>query len=364
MKFDPVQAGGGAAPVSVVRRPRSRGLAGMALLALAAVLLSACGSAPKRGEGRTAAEPPAASAPKSASRGGGYYKDDGPDEVPPANLDAIPDAEPRLEPLHRFANRPYNVFGQGYVPATELRPFRERGRASWYGRRFHGNPTSSGEPYDMYAMTAAHPTLPIPSYARVTHLTNGRTVVVRINDRGPFHKGRVIDLSYTAAHKLGYINAGSAEVEIEQILPDELPLLAAAKPVPPLPGRQPWPAGAGAAPAPPVAMPEARALPPLTAAAPPAVAAGAGGDGLVPHIASASAGIFLQLGAFTSRANAEGFKASVAQEVGEHAERLELFADGERFRLHAGPYDSVDAARAAAERMGVALKLRPFVVVR
>ena len=348
-------------------RTRIRALASAAVVVAAAMLLSACGSAPKRSDD-TAVSKPSAPAAQTARRGGGYYKDDGPDDVPPENLDAIPDAQPRLEPLHRFANRPYNVFGQGYVPATELRPFRERGRASWYGRRFHGKPTSSGEPYDMYEMTAAHPTLPIPSYVRVTHAGNGRSVVVRVNDRGPFHKGRIIDLSYTAAHKLGYINTGSAEVEIEQILPDEVPMMAAAKPVPPLPGRTPLVIETPAPAAEPVAAVVPRELPPLTPPAPaPATVATAAipsADGLVPHIASASAGIFLQLGAFASRSNAEGFKASVADEVGEHAERLELFADGERFRLHAGPYDTVDAARAAAERMGSTLKLKPFVIVR
>jgi len=372
MKSDPALV----VPIRAERAPRGCSLAAFAIVAAAAMLLSACGSAPKRSDD-TAASKPSAPAAQSA-RGGGYYKDDGPDDVPPENLDAIPDAEPRLEPLHRFANRPYNVFGQGYVPATARRPFRERGRASWYGRRFHGKPTSSGEPYDMYAMTAAHPTLPIPSYVRVTHAGNGRSVVVRVNDRGPFHKGRIIDLSYTAAHKLGYINAGSAEVEIEQILPDEVPMMAAAKPVPPLPGRTPVAVAESPAPAsPPPAAVESRALPPLAppqaASSMPAAAAvvaavaatsGADGDGLVPHIASASAGIFLQLGAFASRANAEGFRATVEREVAEHAERLELFADGERFRLHAGPYDTVDEARAAAERMGSTLRLKPFVVVR
>ena len=348
------------------------------LSALAAVLVSACGSTPQR-SADTAATPPTVVS-KPGPRGGGYYKDDGPDAVTPDNLEAIPDAEPRLEPLHRFANRPYNVFGQGYVPATELRPFRDRGRASWYGRRFHGKPTSSGEPYDMYGMTAAHPTLPIPSYVRVTHSGNGRSVVLRVNDRGPFHKGRIIDLSYTAAYKLGYINSGSAEVEVEQIVPDELPLLAAAKPVPPLPGRR-LPASVEqpqGAPAPEAAtdapwVPEttvARVLPPLVRPAPSVpveadqASAASAAEGLVPHIASASAGIFLQLGAFASLANAEGFKAAVEQDVVEHAERIELFADGERFRLHAGPYDTVDAARAAAVRLGTTLKLKPFVVKR
>ena len=157
----------------------------------------------------------------TAPRKGGYYKDDGPPAGAPANLDAIADAQPRLEPLHRYANRPYTVFGKDYRPLTSLQPFRQRGRASWYGKRFHGNKTSSGEVYDMYRMTAAHPTLPIPSYARVTNLANGRSVVVRINDRGPFHAGRIIDLSYAAAYRLGYIAAGSAQVEVEAIIQDE-----------------------------------------------------------------------------------------------------------------------------------------------
>jgi rare lipoprotein A len=164
-----------------------------------ALALGACGSAPKKG---------------------GYYKDDGPHERPPAGLDAVADATPRAEPLHRYANRPYSVFGKDYLPLSAVQPFRQRGMASWYGKRFHGQNTSSGEPYDMYSMTAAHPTLPIPSYARVTNLANGRSVVVRINDRGPFHAGRVIDLSYVAAYKLGYIAAGSAQVEVEAIVPD------------------------------------------------------------------------------------------------------------------------------------------------
>ena len=159
------------------------------------VALGGCGSSPK----------------------GGYYKDDGPGERPPPG--DIADAVPRLEPLHRFANRPYEVFGKSYVPQTALVAFRQRGAASWYGKRFHGSRTSSGEAYDMYKMTAAHPTLAIPSYARVTNLANGKSVVVRVNDRGPFHAGRIIDLSYAAAARLGYLQAGSAQVEVESIVP-------------------------------------------------------------------------------------------------------------------------------------------------
>ena len=350
-------------------------------LVCAAVLLSACGSTPRRDADEATAPAPGTSTPAVTRRsGGGYYKDDGPDDEVPGNLDAIPDAEPRDEPLHRFANRPYHVMGQSFVPATEVRPFRQRGHGSWYGRRFHGNPTSSGEPYDMYAMTAAHPTLPIPSYARVTNLGNGRSVVVRVNDRGPFLRGRVIDLSYAAAHKLGYVNAGSAQVEVEQILPSEAPLTVATREVPPLRARANE--GVVAADTP---RPEARPLPPLAraaaeapaaapvadAAAPAAPAAECGpvpacgaAEGLAPPIASASAGIFLQLGAFSSFANAEGFRDTVQGRAGSLAERFELLADGERFRLHAGPYQSMDAARDAAARMGTLLKLKPMVIVR
>jgi rare lipoprotein A len=168
---------------------------------LALVLLAGCGSAPKKG---------------------GYYKDDGPGANPPANLASIPDARPRLEPLHRFANRPYEAFGKKYVPLSSVQPFHQRGIASWYGKRFHGQKTASGEIYDMYAMSAAHPILPIPSYARITNLRTGAQVVVRINDRGPFHSGRVVDLSYAAAYRLGLLGTGSGEVEIESIIPGRL----------------------------------------------------------------------------------------------------------------------------------------------
>ena len=150
---------------------------------------------------------------------GGYYKGDGPGGPPPVDLDKIADATPRAEPLNRGANEPYTALGRKYVPYTSLRAYRARGVATWYGRKFHGKKTSSGERYDMYAMSAAHTILPIPSYARVTNLANGKSVVVRINDRGPFHAERIIDLSYAAAYKLGYVNAGSAKVEVEAILP-------------------------------------------------------------------------------------------------------------------------------------------------
>jgi rare lipoprotein A len=172
---------------SVGSRPALLGLA-----ALLVLLLGACSSSPKRG----------------------FYQDDGPPERPPADLAGTPDAVPRVEPFHPFANRPYSVLGRRYTPITEDRPFRQRGTASWYGRQFHGNRTSIGERYDMYAMTAAHPTLPLPSYVRVTHLKTGRSAVVRVNDRGPFKSDRVIDLSYAAAVKIGIAAAGIGDVEV------------------------------------------------------------------------------------------------------------------------------------------------------
>ena len=161
------------------------------------------------------------SAPSSApASDGGFYLDDGPPAVSSADLAAIPDAAPRAEPILAARNRPYSALGQNFSPMTELRPYRRRGLASWYGRRYHGRKTSLGETYDMFKMTAAHPTLPLPSYARVTRVdAPDKTVVVRVNDRGPFLRGRIIDLSYAAAAKLGIVKNGVGAVEVELLLP-------------------------------------------------------------------------------------------------------------------------------------------------
>jgi rare lipoprotein A len=169
-----------------------------------AALLVACGSQPPRHE-----EPATIAVPERSTP-----------PPPPANLDAIPDPVPRAEPRSTRGNPvSYEVFGKRYHVMATAEGYKERGVASWYGPDFHSRPTSSGEPYDMYAMTAAHKTLPIPAYARVTNLSNGRSVVVRINDRGPFVANRIIDLSYTAAHKLDMWRAGTAFVEVEVITP-------------------------------------------------------------------------------------------------------------------------------------------------
>lgn len=152
----------------------------------------------------------------------GGLDSDGPGDRPLAELLQVPDAEPRVEPIRAGgANKPYQIGGVRYMPQTADVVLRERGLASWYGRKFHGRPTSIGEPYDMYAMTAAHPTMPLPSYARVRNPANGREIVVRVNDRGPFFAGRVIDLSYAAAARLDLLRA-IAPVEVERLTHDEI----------------------------------------------------------------------------------------------------------------------------------------------
>ena len=157
--------------------------------------------------------------------------------VAPPDISEIPDAVPRLEPLSRYGNPPsYVVNGKRYHTLSSNRGYRERGIASWYGTKFHGRRTSTQEVYDMYAMSAAHKSLPLPTYVRVTNLENGRSVVVRVNDRGPFHENRLIDLSYAAAAKLGLLAQGTGLVEVEAVdaqftsheVPEPRPVLAAA----------------------------------------------------------------------------------------------------------------------------------------
>ncbi len=147
---------------------------------------------------------------------------DGAPEQAAVNIAAIPDAVPRHEPRTRAGNpKSYEVLGQRYVTLKSSKGFRQKGVASWYGTKFHGRKTANGETYNMYAMTAAHKTLPIPSYVRVTNLNNQRSVIVRINDRGPFHGNRIIDLSYAAATKLGITRTGTGYVEIEALEPGQ-----------------------------------------------------------------------------------------------------------------------------------------------
>ena len=240
-------------------------------------MLSACGTAPKR---------------QTPATKGGYYLDDGPGANPPANIDAIADATPRVEPLHRGALRPYTVMGRNYVPMTAVGPYHARGVASWYGRRYHGKLTATGEAYDMYGMSAAHPTLPLPSYVRVTRAASGKSVIVRVNDRGPFIDSRLIDLSYTAAYKLGILAGGSAQVEVEAIIPGAPAFIAA-----------PAPAPAAEAPAPAAAE---RQIP----------------------VATDSSGVHLQLAAFASKENAEAYAARLRSDVAWLEGQVQVYARG------------------------------------
>jgi len=325
-------------------------LCGEAFLVLGLpIVLTACGTqAPRPVEGR--GEAPAAVSPAPSLRSevkrppvikysGGFYKDDGPGDKQPDDIEAIPDAVPKFEPLHRFANNPYSVLGKDYVPLRDLKPYKARGIGSWYGRKFHGQRTSSGEPYDMYGMTAAHPTLPIPSYVRVSNPANGKAVVVRVNDRGPFHSGRLIDLSWTAAYKLGYIGEGSTVVDVESLLPGQV--LAAA----PAPAR-PASSSSTTEPEDPIAV--------LAAAEP---------EPPLPQVQDAR-GHFLQLGAFGNRDNAEALRARLARELGSLAEKLVVQSAGKLFRVQLGPWPDAAAAQLVGGRLRESFGMSPVVVQR
>ncbi len=277
-----------------------------ALMIVIAISVASCATAPKPN--------PTRSSPK-------YYSDDGPPDSVPDNLASIPNAVPRDEPFHRYANRPYTVFGRTYVPAVNKDPVKQRGMASWYGRKFHGQKTASGEPYDMFAMTAAHPTLPIPSYARVTNLKNGQWVVVRINDRGPFHSNRIIDLSYAAAAKIGIAGPGSGMVEVERVFESPEPQHEPASP---------------------------------QAVAPPAQAAVE-----TPVVVQEDARLWLQLGAFSSRESAESFRDKAARELSWNYEPVQLSAREGVYRVRLGPYRNRDEALAISEKVRQTLGFAP-----
>ncbi len=319
------------------------------------LLVAACGTqaprpADERGEAPAAAVPPAptltppAKKPVPTAKFGGGYKDDGPGDNPP-DVDAIPDALPKPEPLHRFANNPYSALGRDYVPRREHKAYAGRGIGSWYGRRYHGQKTSSGEIYDMYGMTAAHPILPIPSYARVTNPANGRSVVVRINDRGPFHAGREIDLSWTAAAKLGYVGQGSAMVEVESVLPGQVPAATTPR------GAQPAPVPAAA---PPRREDEDDPIARMAAAEP---------EPPLPRLRD-ERGHFLQLGAFGNRDNAEALRARLGRELGDLAGKLVVQSAGKLFRVQLGPWPDAAAAQLAGGRLRESLGMNPVVVQR
>ena len=291
-----------------------------------------------------------ASTPPTGKPGG--ERDGAGAQIPP-NLSQQPDAEPRIEPVRSGGpNKPYEALGKRYTPMTGDAPFRERGLASWYGRKFHRRLTASGESYDMYAMTAAHRTLPIPSYARVRNPSNGKEVIVRVNDRGPFHDGRIVDLSYAAALKLDLLR-GVAPVELERITFDDIRTGA---------WRRDGSALAQRAPAPPSPTVE------VTAPVVPVAARGAENEASAPDaqrsppIAQAAPGFWVQLGAFRQRDGALAFRDRALREL--DGVTLAVFEDSSVHRLQAGPYRTRDEAGGAAERIRTALQLVPVIVER
>ncbi len=242
------------------------------------------------------------------SNRGGYYQDDGPHSRPQVDISAIPDAIPRNDPRSTSGNKPYTVFGKMYYPLKNTSSYHERGIASWYGKKFHGKKTSSGEAYDMYSMTAAHKTLPLPSYVRVRNLNNGRSVTLRVNDRGPFLDNRLIDLSYAAASRLGIVGSGTGVVEVVGISTDE-------------------PASSV-----------------MTAQAP-AAAPSPADNAVQPRL-------YLQVGAFASRDNAESLRVQL-----ERAEfktvQVQVASQDQAtlYRVRIGPLASVDASDNLAQRI-------------
>lgn len=305
--------------------------------------------------------------------GGGYYKDDGPDRTIPANIQAIPNAVPRIE-THAPANRrPYVVFGKRYVPLSDEQTFRQTGVASWYGRKFHGNKTANGETYDMYAMTAAHPTLPLPSYARVTRAKSGKSVIVRINDRGPFHSSRIIDLSYVAAAKLDLIQPGSGQVIVEAITNDDIRSNAYQHPDQPTPQAMPIPDARPPAAAPTLTV-RASSSSIQTQSNPRRSSAAQDHDESAPkpdaldalYLSTGKPGlqqrstadtnsatlIFLQYGAFSAHENASGLMTDLNRKIGavEHR-RAEIKSADSIHRVRIGPYSTRTEAVNAALRI-------------
>lgn len=232
------------------------------------------------------------------------------DTAPAQHIDVsrVKDAIPREEPYSRYGNPPsYVVFGKRYHTLNSSRNYRERGIASWYGTKFHGHRTSSGESYDMYKMSAAHKSLPLPTYARVTNLGNGKSVVVKINDRGPFHDNRLIDLSYAAASRLGILGKGTGLVEIEAIDPGDY-RQSPAKPV-------------------------------IAASQPKVANSSPAGD------KQRDPALYLQLGAFLSRSNAEKLQARLSNSIPGKLQITEAVSNQQPiFRLRAGPLASVETA--------------------
>jgi rare lipoprotein A len=263
-------------------------------------------------------------------KGGGYYLDDGPGDHPPENIDAIPDATPKVEPLNARANQPYMALDNKYTPMTSFYPYKERGVASWYGKRYHGKKTSIGEYYDMYSMTGAHTILPIPCYVRVTNTENGKNVIVRINDRGPFKKDRLIDLSFAAAYKLRLSDKGSGPVEVELI---DARQFNALKKTPDVITEK---------------IKEKEVTPPQTKT----------------EMASTAESLYIQAGAFKSEKNADLLLKQLANMKIENTPPPKKEFSEDLFHVVIGPFHSKDEANSIADLIKSKIKISIFVIAK
>lgn len=332
-----------------------------ALAMVAAVLLAAgCASGPTPG-GRTSGMYPGGDRQPVPSRNPDR---DGPPSDAPPNLALLPDPVPQVEPIKPGGpNKPYVVLGQSYEPAASDIKWTERGQASWYGTKFHGRRTASGEMFSMYGLTAAHRTLPIPSYARVRNVNNGKEIIVRVNDRGPFHSSRVMDLSYAAAVKLGI--TGTGQVEISRLTFDDIRTGAwqrntATDPAPALAQAADDPIMAAAGQAVSASEPlQATDLPVSTAV--PTVALKEGASRAFTPDAK---GFWVQLAALGRREGVDRLQQRVASDVVSLSPLLAVFHEPPYFKLQVGPYGSRDEAMAAAQQARDALQLTPMVVER
>lgn len=336
----------------------------------------ACGVAALLALGGCASGPGSAGGAREAERTS--ERSPGRDGPPPqgaaptlAELASLPDPVPQVEPIRTGGpNKPYVVMGQSYEPMAADVPWRERGGASWYGNKFHGRRTASGELYSMYGLTAAHKTLPIPSYVRVRNVRNGKEIIVRVNDRGPFHSSRVMDLSYAAAVKLDIAASGTGEVELSRLTFDEIragvwqrgtvldadPGAASAVPL----------ASVGSVNAPdsdPMGDFVSRvANRPALPSDPPAT------SGAVPVSGRAhtpaSKGFWVQLAALGKREGVDRLQQHIGQQLDALLPMLAVFHEPPFFKLQAGPYTSRAEAQAAAAQARRALQLDPMVVER
>lgn len=299
-------------------------------------------------------------------KSGQYFQNDGP---PSADQADGADAQPRVEPFKEGTLRPYTVLGKTYVPITEDIPFTQTGVGSWYGKQFHGKRTATGETYDMFAMTAAHPTLPLPSYAQVTNLDNGKSIIVRVNDRGPFLNSRVIDLSYGAARRLGYANKGTAHVRVKRLTFNEIrsgqynapstpgSTQVASAPVVSAADEAPNDVRVNAIEATPAASAviSPRPSPAPTVSSPSA-------EPVMPDMPGGTWGV--QIGFFSTKDNAQAFLAHAQATLSSMGEQVtyRIVNDNNGYRVILGRYGSQSTARSAAQAIGSNLGVSAFPI--